>query len=76
MASSSKKKTTMAKLNREAAVREKRLHKQAKKNARKLEAASVVVSDHPDVEGEHQGAENGDDREAGQDSAPDEVLKD
>jgi len=43
MASSSKKKTTMAKLNREAAVREKRLHKQAKKNARKLEAAQPPV---------------------------------
>jgi hypothetical protein len=39
MASSSKKKTTMAKLNREAAVRERRLEKQAKKNARKLAAA-------------------------------------
>ena len=43
MASSSKKKTTMAKLNREAAVREKRLHKQAKKNARKLEASQPPV---------------------------------
>jgi hypothetical protein len=39
MASSSKKKTTMAKMNRETAVREKRLRKQAKKEARKLEAA-------------------------------------
>ena len=39
MASSSKKKTTMAKLNREAAVRERRLEKQAKKNARKQAAA-------------------------------------
>jgi hypothetical protein len=35
MASSSRKKTTMAKLNREAAVRERRLRKQAKKDARK-----------------------------------------
>ena len=45
MASSSKKKTTMAKLNREAsgAAREKRLHKQAKKNARKLEASQPPV---------------------------------
>jgi hypothetical protein len=34
MASSSKKKTTMKKLNRENAVRERRLRKQAKKNAR------------------------------------------
>jgi hypothetical protein len=40
MASSSKKKTTMAKLNREAAVRERRLQKEAKKNARKQAAAA------------------------------------
>jgi len=39
MASSSKKKTTMAKLNRENAVRERRLRKQAKKDARKQAAA-------------------------------------
>jgi hypothetical protein len=41
MASSSKKKTTMAKLNREAAVRERRLRKQAKKEARKQAAAGA-----------------------------------
>ena len=35
MASSSRKKTTMAKLNREAAVRERRMRKAAKKAARK-----------------------------------------
>ena len=35
MASSSKKKTTFAKMNRETAVRERRLRKQAKKDARK-----------------------------------------
>jgi hypothetical protein len=35
MASSSRKKTTMAKLNREAAVRERRVRKRAKKEARK-----------------------------------------
>jgi hypothetical protein len=40
MASSSKKRTTMAKLNREAAVRDRRLQKQAKKNARKQAAAA------------------------------------
>jgi hypothetical protein len=40
MASSSKKRTTMAKLNREAAVRQRRLEKQAKKNARKQAAAA------------------------------------
>jgi hypothetical protein len=40
MASSSKKRTTMAKLNREAAVRDRRIQKQAKKAARKLAAAT------------------------------------
>jgi hypothetical protein len=35
MASSSQKKTTMAKLNREAALRERRERKQAKRDARK-----------------------------------------
>ena len=35
MASSSQKKTTMAKLNREAVLRERRQRKQAKKDARK-----------------------------------------
>jgi len=36
MASSGKKKTTMAKLTRESRLRERRLDKQAKKDARKL----------------------------------------
>jgi len=40
MASSSKRKTTRAKLNRENAVRERRLRKQAKKEARKQATAS------------------------------------
>ena len=40
MASKSKKKTTMAKLNRENAVRERRRQKQAKKDARKQAAAA------------------------------------
>jgi hypothetical protein len=39
MASSSKKRTTFAKMNRENAVRERRLRKQAKKDARKQAAA-------------------------------------
>jgi hypothetical protein len=39
MASSSKKKTTMAKINRENAVRERRMLKKAKKDARKQAAA-------------------------------------
>jgi uncharacterized protein HemY len=39
MASSSKKRTTMAKLNRERALIERRQEKQARKAARKLAAA-------------------------------------
>jgi hypothetical protein len=42
MASRSKRKTTMAKLNRERRLLERRLEKQAKKAARKLASA-----DHP-----------------------------
>jgi len=42
MASSSKKKTTMAKINRENAVRERRLRKQARKDARKQAAADLA----------------------------------
>jgi hypothetical protein len=55
MASSSKKRTTFAKLNREAAVRDRRQVKQAKRAARKLEdgqsADQHVVEDtsHLDV---------------------------
>ena len=41
MASSAKRKTTMAKLNRERKVRERRLEKQAKKAARKQAAADA-----------------------------------
>ena len=40
MASSSKKRTTMAKMNRENSVREKRMRKAARKEARRLEAAN------------------------------------
>ena len=39
MASNGKKKTTFAKLNREAKLRERRLDKQTKKDARKRAAA-------------------------------------
>lgn len=39
MASGSQKKTTMAKLNREAALRERRQRKQAKKDARRQASA-------------------------------------
>jgi uncharacterized protein HemY len=43
MASSSKKRTTMAKLNRERALLERRQEKAARKAARKLEAASPAA---------------------------------
>lgn len=46
MASSGKKKTTMAKLNRESKLRERRLDKQMRKDARKAAAA------HPGEPGE------------------------
>jgi hypothetical protein len=42
MASSGKKKTTMAKLTRESRLRERRAEKQAKKVARKLAAADPL----------------------------------
>jgi hypothetical protein len=44
MASSGKKRTTMAKLTRESRLRERRLDKQAKKDARKRQAHRP---DHP-----------------------------
>ena len=47
MASSGKKKTTMAKLTRESRLRQRRLDKQAKKDARKQAPA-----DHPDESGD------------------------
>ncbi len=43
MASSGKKKTTMAKLTRESRLRERRQDKQARKNARKLAAANATT---------------------------------
>jgi hypothetical protein len=59
MASSSKKKTTFAKLNREAAVRERRQIKEARRAARKLggddapaEVQQPVDDRHPDLLGE------------------------
>ncbi|HEV7772904.1 MAG TPA: hypothetical protein VGO48_06440 [Conexibacter sp.] len=53
MASNGKKKTTMAKLTRETKLRERRLDKQAKKDARKRAAAdpshvAALVVDTPD----------------------------
>ena len=49
MGSNAKKKTTFAKMNRETAVREKRLRKQAKKDAKKQAVAAPpdAVSDIP-----------------------------
>jgi hypothetical protein len=43
MASGAKNKTTMAKLNREKKVRERRFEKQARKDARKRAAAAGAV---------------------------------
>ena len=43
MASSAKKKTAMAKINRENAVRERRLRRQARKDARKQAAAEAAA---------------------------------
>ena len=43
MASSSKRKTTMAKLNRERRLLERRLEKKAKKDARKRAAANEAA---------------------------------
>jgi hypothetical protein len=48
MASSSKQKTTMAKLTRERKVREKRELKQAKKDARKRAAAEAQAPEPAD----------------------------
>jgi hypothetical protein len=44
MASRGKKKTTMAKLNREAKLRERRFDKQARKDARKREADNPATA--------------------------------
>ena len=43
MGSNAKKKTTMAKLQRESRLRERRIEKQARKEARKLAAAEEPV---------------------------------
>jgi hypothetical protein len=43
MASNNKRKTTMSKLNRENRLRERRLNKQAKKEARKLAPAESLA---------------------------------
>ena len=56
MASNAKKKTTFAKMNRENKVRERRMLKQAKKDARKQAAAAGEAPASPPVE--DQGAES------------------
>jgi hypothetical protein len=60
MASSGKKKTTMAKLTRESRLRERRLDKQAKKNARKHAPAR-----HPDRPGDTLNATTGESADRG-----------
>jgi hypothetical protein len=63
MASSSKKKTTMAKLNRESAVRDKRLRKAAKKDARKAAAAAELLNPTVESDEETPESEEGDEGE-------------
>ena len=53
MASTGKKKTTMAKLNRESRLRERRLEKQARKRARKQAAAEAPGQPDGDQPGGH-----------------------
>jgi hypothetical protein len=57
MASSGKKKTTMAKLDRERRMREKRMDKQARKDARKYAAANPTEADETLVDRETDDAE-------------------
>jgi hypothetical protein len=54
MASSTKKKTTMAKLNRERALRERRELKAAKKQARRAAVAAEAVAPAPEPPGNDQ----------------------
>jgi hypothetical protein len=56
MASSSKRKTTMAKLNRERAVKERRVRKQERKDERKRAAAAppVMPSDTSAADPDHE----------------------
>jgi hypothetical protein len=71
MASSGKKKTTMAKLNRESRLRERRLDKQARKDARKHAAIHGPVE--PDAAPDGQLGEDG---EQPAPEAPDPALAD
>jgi len=56
MGSNAKKRTTMAKLNRESKLRDKRIEKQARKDARRLEAAAPAARPPETAEGDEQGA--------------------
>ena len=57
MASNAKKKTTMAKLNRERALQQRRQDKQAKKEARRQAAAEGDLPSHPSISGESAAAD-------------------
>ena len=57
MASSGKKKTTMAKLTRESRLRERRLDKQARKDARKLTPADHADGPDDPLDGNDREAE-------------------
>jgi hypothetical protein len=67
MASSGKKKTTMAKLTRESRLRERRLEKKARKDRRRTAAENPDGSVNPLVDGE---AEDGEDPLAGEGRLP------
>jgi hypothetical protein len=69
MASSGKKKTTMAKLARESRLRERRLLKQAKKDARKHAPAH-----HPDSPGDTLSATTGESAQPDEGQATRESL--
>jgi len=58
MASRGKKKTTMAKLSREARLRERRVEKQARKEARRDAAVTEPHRDLASIE-DHNGAQPG-----------------
>jgi hypothetical protein len=60
MASSSKKKTTFAKLNRENKLRERRQEKEARKDARKREAAAARLETDESAAGDTEPRESAD----------------
>jgi hypothetical protein len=70
--STGKRRTTRAKLNREAKLREKRVEKHARKAARRLSAATdaTVAASGPEVLGAGTGVPDGD-RPGGAEAEPD-----